>query len=130
MSRCLTCGGELPAGKLYCARCGTPGGATLPMGAPPIRKINNRYEVIGSLGEGSYGSVFKVRDCQLEEILGRQTSGNGSAERQASFRAMKIPHESVVATEQGASRFLDEIRALINLSHPNIATIRDAGFTD
>ena len=64
------------------------------------------YEIVGPIGTGGMGEVFKARD-----------------ERLARFVALKILH-APTATDAGLrDRFQREARAVAALSHPNIVTI-------
>ena len=68
------------------------------------------YEKIEKLGEGAYGSVFKVK---------RKNSGNRDI-----IRAMKeISKESIGASEEYEEELRNEIEVLKNLDHPNIMKI-------
>lgn len=66
------------------------------------------YEVVGTLGNGGMGEVYKVR-----HLISQRTE------------AMKILLSGSTRTEV-ADRFLREIRVLANLSHPNIASLHTA----
>jgi eukaryotic-like serine/threonine-protein kinase len=66
------------------------------------------YEVLGSLGAGGIGEVYKVR-----HIISQRTE------------AMKFLRPDRTANEL-AERFLREIRVLAGLSHPHIASLHTA----
>jgi serine/threonine-protein kinase len=70
--------------------------------------IDGRYDVLGPLGQGGMGHVFRAQDRRLERIV-----------------ALKVlrPH----LTETDADRFRREIRALSRLNHPAIVSIYDLG---
>lgn len=70
--------------------------------------IDGRYDVLGPLGQGGMGYVFRVQDQRLERVV-----------------ALKVlrPH----LTETDAERFRREIRALSRLNHPAIVSIYDLG---
>jgi serine/threonine protein kinase len=70
--------------------------------------IDGRYEVLGPLGQGGMGYVFRVQDRRLDRVV-----------------ALKVlrPH----LTETDAERFRREIRALSRLNHPAIVSIYDLG---
>jgi eukaryotic-like serine/threonine-protein kinase len=70
--------------------------------------IDGRYDVLGPLGQGGMGHVFRVQDRRLERTV-----------------ALKVlrPH----LTETDADRFRREIRALSRLNHPAIVSIYDLG---
>ncbi|MEI8372857.1 MAG: protein kinase [Planctomycetota bacterium] len=70
----------------------------------------DRFEILGELGSGAYGTVYKARDNQLDRLV-----------------ALKTPRLGVLSSEADAQRFLREARAAGNLRHPNIVPIYDAG---
>src|SRR5262249_18636869 len=71
------------------------------------------YEILGSLGAGGMGEVYRARDRRL----GREV-------------ALKVL-PTRLATEAGAQRrFEREARALASLSHPNVLTLFDFGTDD
>ena len=67
------------------------------------------YEVIGVLGAGGMGKVYKVRNVISDRI-----------------EAMKIILPSLANQKELADRFLREIKLLGSLNHPNIAALRTA----
>lgn len=89
------------------------GEAAAPAMSPvlPGQVIANRYEVLGVLGEGGMGIVYRCRD-----------QANGQ------FVAIKrvTPPEGRLATEY-VMWFYKETRALAALDHPNIVRARDFG---
>ena len=67
------------------------------------------YEIVGSLGEGGMGHVYRARDTTLQRDL-----------------ALKVIRpESLTAV--GKERFLREARACSRINHPNIITVYAAG---
>jgi serine/threonine-protein kinase len=74
-----------------------------------LGQIVGGYEVIGILGSGGMGSVYKVRNA----ISGR-------------IDAMKILNPELRESSDIGDRFLNEIKVLANLSHPNIAALHTA----
>ena len=70
-----------------------------------------RYEVSELLGAGGMGEVYLARDVELDRPV-----------------ALKVlPHTETAHDEQIVHRFLQEAKAAISLSHPNVAHIYDAG---
>ena len=67
------------------------------------------YEILGVLGSGGMGQVFKVRNVISERI-----------------EAMKILLPDLAGRQDLADRFLREIKVLAGLNHPNIAALRTA----
>ena len=67
------------------------------------------YEILGILGAGGMGKVYKVRNTISDRI-----------------EAMKILLPDLAGQKDLADRFLREIKLLASLSHPNIAALRTA----
>jgi eukaryotic-like serine/threonine-protein kinase len=67
------------------------------------------YEILGVLGAGGMGKVYKVRNVLTDRI-----------------EAMKILLPDLAGQKELANRFLREIKLLAGLSHPNIASLRTA----
>jgi eukaryotic-like serine/threonine-protein kinase len=67
------------------------------------------YEILGVLGSGGMGKVFKVRNVISDRI-----------------EAMKILLPDLAGRLDLADRFLREIKLLAGLNHPNIAALRTA----
>ena len=69
-----------------------------------------KYEIVGELGEGAMGVVYKARD----PVLNR-------------FVAVKSLSSSLKADNELRRRFVREAQAVASLNHPNIVTIHDFG---
>lgn len=67
------------------------------------------YEILGTLGAGGMGKVYKVRNVITDRI-----------------EAMKVLLPSLAGQSDLADRFQREIKLLASLSHPNIAALRTA----
>ncbi len=67
------------------------------------------YEILGELGTGGMGKVYKVRNVLSDRI-----------------EAMKVLLPNLADQKELASRFLREIKVLASLNHPNIAELRTA----
>jgi len=72
------------------------------------RRIGD-YEILGELGSGGMGRVYKVRNVISERV-----------------EAMKILLPDLAGRQELAARFLREIKVLASLNHPNIAQLRTA----
>ncbi|MDE2117486.1 MAG: serine/threonine protein kinase [Betaproteobacteria bacterium] len=71
-----------------------------------------RYEIIGELGQGAMGIVYKAKDPLIDRIVAIKTiSLNLAMEEKEEYEA----------------RFYQEAKAAGRLSHPNIVTIYDVG---
>ena len=77
------------------------------------QKINDRYEIIRSIGEGGMANVYLARDL----ILDREV-------------AVKILRGDLAGDEKFVRRFQREAIAASSLSHPNIVEMYDVGEDD
>jgi eukaryotic-like serine/threonine-protein kinase len=68
------------------------------------------YEVLGPLGAGGMGEVYRARDTRLERTV-----------------AIKVLPPSLAENTQARERFEREARAISKLNHPNICTLFDVG---
>ena len=74
-----------------------------------IKQRIGDYEVLGVLGSGGMGRVYKVRNVISDRV-----------------EAMKILLPNLAGRQELADRFLNEIKLLASLDHPNIAALRTA----
>jgi eukaryotic-like serine/threonine-protein kinase len=81
---------------------------SLAMSEENIKRIGD-YEILGVLGSGGMGQVFKVRNVISDRI-----------------EAMKVLLPDLAGRQDLADRFLREIKLLAGLNHPNIAALRTA----
>jgi tetratricopeptide (TPR) repeat protein/predicted Ser/Thr protein kinase len=70
--------------------------------------ISRRYEVLGQLGQGGMGVVYKVRHTVLETIL-----------------ALKVLPAYFMENQDIVARFTREARVVARLHHPNIVRVLD-----
>jgi serine/threonine protein kinase len=79
----------------------------------PAGKLFGRYEIVGELGRGAMGVVYKARDPQIDRLVALKT----------------VPlrgHEPEAETEYRL-RFLNEAKAAGRLHHPGIVAVFDVG---
>jgi hypothetical protein len=69
-----------------------------------------RYEILGLLGEGGMGRVYRARDSQLARVV-----------------AVKVLPQAFAADEDRLRRFEQEARATAALNHPGIMAVFDVG---
>jgi serine/threonine-protein kinase len=74
---------------------------------------SGRYEILGKLGEGAMGIVYRARDLTLGRVV-----------------ALKMLSADVGADREQRQRFLREAEAVGRLSHPNIVQVYDLGELD
>lgn len=72
-----------------------------------------KYEVLGLLGRGGMGAVYKARDHEL----GRSV-------------ALKVMTKELAAEPETQTRFLREARAVSMLQHANIVVVYELGYHD
>lgn len=77
------------------------------------QKINERYEIVKSIGEGGMANVYLATDNILERNV-----------------AIKVLRGDLSADEKFIRRFEREAQAVSNLSHPNIVEVYDVGIED
>jgi serine/threonine protein kinase len=79
-------------------------------GGPPLPGRVGRFEVLEQIGSGSYGSVFKARDAELNRTV-----------------AIKILRTGRLGDAEDLDRFLREARSFAQLKHPGIVTLYEIG---
>ena len=71
------------------------------------------YEILGPLGAGGMGEVYRARDSRLDRIV-----------------ALKVLPASFSADSERLRRFEQEARSVAALNHPNILAVHDIGSHD
>src|SRR5262252_5055144 len=71
------------------------------------------YEIVGPLGAGGMGEVYRARDTRLDRTV-----------------AIKILPADISADPVAKQRFEREAKAISGLNHPNICTLHDVGRQD
>jgi serine/threonine protein kinase len=79
---------------------------------PALPSLNelSAYEMLGVLGHGGMGIVYRARHRQLNRVV-----------------ALKVLHPRLTATVEARQRFEREIRILGSLQHPGVVMATDAG---
>ncbi len=76
---------------------------------PPELAEHQRYRILGLLGTGGMGAVYKAEHRLMERIV-----------------ALKTISRAFTANDGAVERFQREVKAAAKLSHPNIVTAHDA----
>ena len=134
--RCPSCGHAVPADAVhrFCAACGAPlpvtgETATSPASfAPrpaPVRTVTDadrggrflpgtmfagRYRVVGLLGRGGMGEVYRADDLKLGQPV-----------------ALKFLPGDVERDPDRLARFMTEVRLSLRVTHPNVCRVFDVG---
>jgi serine/threonine protein kinase len=72
------------------------------------RAFGDDYELLGEIGSGAFGRVYRVRDLRLEREV-----------------ALKVLDPSLVTEPEVVERFRREAQLAASLQHPNIVSIYD-----
>lgn len=75
-----------------------------------LKLAEGRYAVTEKLGEGGMGTVYRAWDVTLGTDV-----------------VIKVPKRSMLDDPEFTGRFQREIRAMVQLSHPNIVKVQDVG---
>src|SRR5262245_15614332 len=131
--QCPSCGGEVPAEGRYCPSCGArlagTQAPTLTVAAgdrPPAPSsdaldgarfipgtmLAGRYRIVGLLGRGGMGEVYRAEDLKLAQPV-----------------ALKFLPGAVSRHPDRLERFLQEVRLARQVSHPNVCRVHDIGET-
>ena len=142
MTRCPACSHDAPDDGRFCPRCGAPldagsGTATrtsIPSeardrGTSPARHLSTdpsrggrfipgtvvagRYRILGLLGRGGMGEVYRADDLKLGQAV-----------------ALKFLPASVEKDGDRLQRFLNEVKIARQISHPNVCRVYDVGEVD
>jgi tetratricopeptide (TPR) repeat protein len=70
----------------------------------------SRYQIVGELGRGGMGIVYKAKDTVLDRLV-----------------AYKVLPDALKENQQALKNFLREAKSAAQLNHPNIVTVYDAG---
>src|SRR5262245_25302781 len=121
---CPSCGKPMPAGALagFCPACLLAQGADTELvdpeasgrfQPPPLDVVAGLFpqlEILGLLGAGGMGAVYKARQPSLDR-----------------FVALKILPAATIPGAAFTERFNREARALARLNHPNIVAVHEFG---
>ena len=77
---------------------------------PAPALVGNRYEILGMLGSGGMGTVYRARDRELDELV-----------------ALKVLKAELAATSGMLERFRREVKLARRVTHKNVARTFDIG---
>ncbi|WP_067833589.1 protein kinase domain-containing protein [Actinomadura kijaniata] len=75
-----------------------------------MRVLSGRYELLGPLGRGGMGTIYRARDRELARLV-----------------AVKMLPDDLVDRPESRKRFQREARTAAGLNHPNITMVFDMG---
>jgi Protein kinase domain len=128
---CSACSSEVPDGQRFCGTCGeeasgfsqaptrrVPSGSGAPRSSSgtgesrflPGTVLAGRYRIIGLLGKGGMGEVYRADDLKLGQAV-----------------ALKFLPLSLEEDDERLARFLTEVRTARQVSHPNVCRMYDVG---
>ena len=76
----------------------------------PRQLLAGRYTILGLVGVGGMGSVYRARDAELDEVV-----------------ALKVLRRELVDTPGILERFRQEVKLARRVTHPNVARMFDIG---
>ncbi len=129
--RCPACGRDIPESSRYCAHCGAradPSQATRTVAGDewiatsdpidgarfvPGTLLAGRYRIVGLLGRGGMGEVYRAEDLKLGQPV-----------------ALKFLPSEVSHHADRLARFHQEVRLARQVSHPSVCRVYDIGEAD
>jgi eukaryotic-like serine/threonine-protein kinase len=79
-----------------------------PADTPPELLRSEKYQILGKLGQGGMGAVYKAKHVSMARTV-----------------AIKVMSPDMVGDTDAVRRFKQEVKAAAQLSHPNIVTAYD-----
>jgi eukaryotic-like serine/threonine-protein kinase len=136
MIRCPDCNKDIPSGSSDCPSCGAliDGGATQLLETPPSARtmkhsssfdsiddsrfapgtmLADRYRIVGLLGKGGMGEVYRADDLKLGQPV-----------------ALKFLPDRLLRDGASLARFHREVRVARQVSHKNVCRVYDIGETN
>jgi serine/threonine protein kinase len=131
MLRCSACSTEIPESSRFCLSCGSglPSDPTsVPTVAMPSEPsshpdlderflpgtlLMDRYRILGRLGKGGMGEVYRAVDVRLGQTV-----------------ALKFLPATAAQSPAILARFYNEVRIARQVTHPNVCRVFDIGEVD
>ena len=105
---------EPGSGEVTCPSCRNSfvvsAGAAPAAAAGQLPERIGRFTVLGLLGRGAFGAVYRAHDPELHRTV-----------------AIKVPRSSFFGTKEEEERFLREARSAAGLLHPGIVKVHEIG---
>jgi serine/threonine-protein kinase len=126
--RCPACGTNNSQSQRFCGTCGVPlvssDSETIASPVPPRvatdhghyvpgQILADRYRMVGLLGRGGMGEVYRADDLKLGQPV-----------------ALKFLPRDVESDPDRLRRFLGEVRLSLKVTHPNVCRVFDIGDID
>ena len=128
--KCPSCGTTNPPSQRFCGQCGaaviSSDSETIASPHPvtprivgdkehyvPGQILAGRYRMVGLLGRGGMGEVYRADDLKLGQPV-----------------ALKFLPRPVENDPDRLQRFLDEVRLSLKVTHPNVCRVFDLGDVD
>jgi serine/threonine-protein kinase len=117
--KCTNCNFRNTPRARFCVECGTeltPTGPSPETVRSSFREIERgttlfgRYEVIEEIGSGGMGSVYRVVDQQINEVM-----------------ALKIIRPDIAMDSEVIERFTQELKTARKIAHRNVCRMFDLG---
>jgi hypothetical protein len=128
VTQCIHCLRDIPEDRNVCPACGTIdaqrasdltlAAGTVQMGTSPLDRgrfvagtvLAARYRIIGLLGRGGMGEVYKAEDLKLHQLA-----------------ALKFLPEVLSSDGAMVARFHREVRTARQITHSNVCRVHDIG---
>jgi len=129
MQRCPSCTGDVAEGSRFCPSCGgaletatsapteTSAGEGGFSSAPSLESrfipgtvLARRYRIVGLIGRGGMGEVYRADDLKLGQPV-----------------ALKFLPQALERNQVRLERFLNEVKTALKVSHPNVCRVHDIG---
>src|ERR1017187_4447454 len=124
MPKCPGCSAEIPENSRFCLACGnatrtsastiaiaSSSGADFDEGRfVPGTLLAERYRILGRLGKGGMGEVYRANDLRLGQTV-----------------ALKFLPEATARDPGMLARFYNEVRIARQVTHPNVCRVFDIG---
>src|SRR5277367_1465908 len=115
MPKCPGCATEIPVSSSFCVTCGSATRTSASSIAVadfdegrfvPGTLLAERYRILGRLGKGGMGEVYRANDLRLGQTV-----------------ALKFLPETTAKDPGMLARFYNEVRIARQVTHPNVCRV-------